>query len=51
MTQPDKRQGSPESRSLVHPTEASFVGEHDPQPTTVFCRGPFGFSYAAPRPW
>src|SRR6516164_39965 len=37
--------GSPTRPGTVDPTEASFVGEHDPQPTTVFGRGPFGFSY------
>src|SRR5215471_2703423 len=37
--------GSPTRPGTVHPTEASFVGEHDPQPATVFCREPFGFSY------
>src|SRR5215475_4961615 len=29
--------GSPTRPGKVHPTEASFVGEHDPQPTTMFC--------------
>src|SRR5262250_3179460 len=37
--------GSPTRPGTVHPTEASFVGEHDPQPATVFCREPLGFSY------
>jgi hypothetical protein len=29
----------------VHPTQAGFVGEHDPQPTTTFRGDPFGFLY------
>ena len=32
---------SPTRPGTVHPTEASFVGEHDPQPTTLFCGDPF----------
>src|SRR5215467_3081231 len=37
--------GSPARPRTVHPTEASFVGEHDPQPTTTLCGDPFGFPY------
>jgi hypothetical protein len=37
--------GSPARPWTVHPTEASFVSEHDPQPTTTLCGDPFGFPY------
>jgi hypothetical protein len=37
--------GSPTRPGTVHPTEASFVGEHDPQPATMFCGDPFSFPY------
>src|SRR5215470_13727931 len=36
---------SPTRPGTVHSTEASFVGEHNPQSTTMFCGDPFGFSY------
>src|SRR5215831_8552558 len=43
--------GSPTRPGTVHPTEASFVGEHDPQPTTFFAAIRLAFLTASANPF